>query len=157
MKIFKWFLGIAIFWLSGTALSAQVFPPELLCLRGDTIVWNLPTNTCGSFNSYDIWYSSSFNGPYSLLNSVTNPGQTSFVHPNPGNDLFYYYMTGNYNCPGEPVLSSDTLDNLLARACGDTKRVGERKQRGAYLDAQSFARGIRLYDLSAYRHQCGHH
>ncbi|MBK7408682.1 MAG: gliding motility-associated C-terminal domain-containing protein [Saprospirales bacterium] len=113
MKIFKWFLGIAIFWLSGTALSAQVFPPELLCLRGDTIVWNLPTNTCGSFNSYDIWFSSSFNGPYSLLNSVTNPGQTSFVHSNPGNLLYYYYMTGNYNCPGEPVLSSDTLDNLL--------------------------------------------
>ncbi len=103
-----------LLWLfSSPVLTAQVFPPDLLCLRGDTIVWGLPNNTCGSFNSYDIWFSNSLGGPYALLSSVTNPGQTSFVHSNPGSQLFFYYITGNYDCPGEPVLSSDTLDNLL--------------------------------------------
>ena len=108
-----WLPTIFFCFFSGFALKAQVFPPDLLCLRGDTIVWSLPNNNCGSFNSYDIWYSTQFGGPYALLASVTNPGQTSFVHPNPGSLVFYYYMTGNYDCPGEPVLSSDTLDNLL--------------------------------------------
>ncbi|MBK6901448.1 MAG: hypothetical protein IPH04_01195 [Saprospirales bacterium] len=78
-----------LLWLfSSPVLTAQVFPPDLLCLRGDTIVWGLPNNTCGSFNSYDIWFSNSLGGPYALLTSVTNPGQTSFVHSNPGSQLF---------------------------------------------------------------------
>jgi gliding motility-associated-like protein len=111
MKHLFWAILLTIF--STATASAQVFPPDLLCLSGDTIVWNTPVNTCGSFNSYQIYFSTNYDGPYSLLTSVTNPAQTTFVHPNPDNLIFYYYMTGDYDCPGEPVLSSDTLDNLL--------------------------------------------
>lgn len=111
MKHIIWAFSLWV--LANAPLTAQVFPPELLCLSGDTIVWNLPVNTCGSFNSYQLFVSSSYDGPYSLLSSVTNPAQTTFIHPNPGNQTFYYYMTSDYNCPGQPVLSSDTLDNLL--------------------------------------------
>lgn len=109
----RYIAALIFFFSLQTSLTGQVFPPELLCLRGDTIVWDLPSNSCGTFNSYQIYYSTQYNGPYSLLTAVTNPAQTTFVHPNPGNQVFYYYMTGNFNCPGEPVLSSDTLDNLL--------------------------------------------
>jgi gliding motility-associated-like protein len=105
--------ALILFFSLQNSLTGQVFPPDLLCMRGDTIVWDLPSNNCGTFNSYQIYFSSQYNGPYTLLTAVTNPAQTTFVHPNPGNQVFYYYMTGNYNCPGQPVLSSDTLDNLL--------------------------------------------
>lgn len=108
-----WLSIISLWAFAAPALTAQVYPPDLYCLRGDTIIWGLPNNTCGSFNSYEIWYSTDYYGPYTLLASVTNPGQTDYVHPNPGSQVFYYYMTGNYDCPGEPVLSSDTIDNLL--------------------------------------------
>jgi gliding motility-associated-like protein len=113
MKIPTILTGIALFFLTAFSLKAQVYPPNLLCLAGDTIVWELPVNTCGSFNSYQIWFSTDFNGPYSLLAAVNDPGQSTYLHPNPNNLVFYYYMTGNYNCPGEPVLSSDTINNLL--------------------------------------------
>ena len=100
MKHLFWAILLTIF--SSTAASAQVFPPDLLCLSGDTIVWNTPVNTCGPFNSYQIYFSTNFEGPYSLLTSVTDPTQTTFVHPNPGNLLYYYYMTSDFDCPGEP-------------------------------------------------------
>lgn len=107
-----------IFWILvftntfGT-LSAQVFPPNLICVQNDTLVWELPANSCGTFNAYLIYASSTSSGPYSLLSTVVNPSQTSFFHLNAGSGIWYYYMESDYNCPGQPVLQSDTLDNLI--------------------------------------------
>ncbi|HMQ47439.1 MAG TPA: gliding motility-associated C-terminal domain-containing protein [Saprospiraceae bacterium] len=107
-----------IFWILVFAntfgtLSAQVFPPNLICVQNDTLVWELPANGCGAFNAYLIYASQNQDGPYTLLSSVANPGQTTFFHLNAGNGVWYYYMESDYNCPGEPVLQSDTLDNLI--------------------------------------------
>lgn len=104
-----------IFFIGGCTVgtSAQIFPPELLCLRGDTLIWELPVNNCGPFDSYDIFFSDDPDGPYTLLASITDPAQTTYVHPNPTNAMWYYYMVSDYDCPGQPQLSSDTLDNRL--------------------------------------------
>ncbi len=94
--------------------TAQVYPPQLSCIKIDTLVWDLPQpNTCGSFNAYEIYTSSNINGPYTLLTSITDPTQTKYEDPNPSAELRYYYMQGNFNCAGEVILQSDTLDNLL--------------------------------------------
>ena len=92
-------------------LTAQVFSPDLLCVRNDTLYWDIPVNSCGSFNSYDIFTSENEAGPYTLLTQITDENQTDFYHVNTGG-IFYYYLAGNYDCPGENVIFSDTLDNL---------------------------------------------
>ncbi len=105
-----------IFCLSFVFLSfdtkAQIFPPDFQCVVNDTLVWQLPNNNCGTFNSYEIFFSTSLNGPYQLLATITNQNQTDFYHNNPTGETWYYYMVSDYNCPGDPVLSSDTLNNL---------------------------------------------
>ncbi len=92
-------------------LHAQVYPPDLLCVKSDTIVWDLPTNTCGPFNSYLLYASTDASGPYFVLATITDPSQTTYFHDNANNMLWYYYLTTDADCPGEPVLASDTLDN----------------------------------------------
>ncbi len=92
--------------------KAQVFPPDLQCVANDTLTWQLPNNNCGMFNAYQIWYSDSPDGPFQLLATIVNEIQTNFYHNNPTGETWYYYMTSDFNCPGEPVLTSDTLDNL---------------------------------------------
>jgi gliding motility-associated-like protein len=110
MKRTTYFFLLMLFSLQ---LQAQVFPPDPQCLSGDTLFWDLPVNNCGPFESYDIYFSSSVSGPFSLLDNVTDPVQDFYVHLNPGNETFYYYMTSTYDCPGELVLLSDTVSNVL--------------------------------------------
>lgn len=91
--------------------NAQVFPPDFLCVRSDTLFWDIPTNNCGSFNSYEIFFSANPTGPFNPLGTVSNQGQNFFHHPNPLASTWYYYLESDFNCPGEIVLQSDTLDN----------------------------------------------
>ncbi len=92
-------------------LHAQVTPPSFLCVKGDTLFWELPINNCGPFVSYDIYTSDDINGPYNLLTSVMTISQDFFYDPNPAGLLRYYYLVSNYNCPGQAQLPSDTLDS----------------------------------------------
>ncbi|MCB0704930.1 MAG: gliding motility-associated C-terminal domain-containing protein [Saprospiraceae bacterium] len=101
---------------AGNQLDAQVFPPEPSCVAGDTLYWSLPTNNCGAFQSYDIYVSQNQSGPYSLLTSITSASQDFYVDNNPGNLTYYYYMEGNYDCPGQMVLQSDTISNAMPEA-----------------------------------------
>lgn len=94
-------------------LNAQVFAPELNCVDNDTLLWTNVLNTCGTFNAYEILVSLSPDGPYSLLATVTNPTQDKFLHTTANDQTWYYYMRGDFNCPGQTVLSSDTLSNQL--------------------------------------------
>ncbi len=107
------FFTIILLLLCSFALQAQVFSPDLQCVRNDTLYWENVTNACGTFNSYDIFFSMDANGPFTLLGEVTDENQTNFYHVNTGG-IFHYYIGGNYDCPGEPVIFSDTLDNLQA-------------------------------------------
>lgn len=105
------FLTIFLLLFCSFAAHAQVFSPDLQCVRNDTIYWNIPINTCGTFNSYDVYVSTEAQGPFALLDEVEDESQTEYYHLNTGG-IFHYYVAGNYNCPGEIVILSDTLDNL---------------------------------------------
>ena len=91
--------------------NAQVNPPYFLCVKGDTLFWELPVNSCGPFLSYDIYAGNDINGPYGLLTSITDPVQDFYDHPNPAGELRYYYLVSNFDCPGQAQLPSDTLDS----------------------------------------------
>jgi CHU domain-containing protein len=102
---------ILVFLFLSNEIQAQVFPPDFLCVRNDSLFWELPTNNCGTFNSYDIFISQNQTGPFTLLTSISNETETTFFHNNPLGATFYFYMQTNANCPGEQVLQSDTLNN----------------------------------------------
>lgn len=92
--------------------QSQVIAPDIECVSNDSIFWSIPLNTCGAFSSYDLFRSTNENGPYTLIASITNNTQFFYFDSNPINTTYYYYMEGNYNCPGENILQSDTINNL---------------------------------------------
>ncbi len=98
------------YWTAGT-LSAQLVPPDFLCVRGDTLYWENPVLNCGPFVAWEVWGSLDVDGPYQLLASVTDPGQSSYHHPNPAGAQWFFYLTSHFDCPGQTPLPSDTLDN----------------------------------------------
>lgn len=106
------FLILSIF------VSAQVVnPPNLICAskkqNGDvTLTWELPSNTCGTFVSYRIYSSNDPEGPFTLLDSVTNQGNTEFTHTGAdcNTETKYYYMTTYRQCSGGTTITSDTLN-----------------------------------------------
>lgn len=102
-------LGIILFFSNKS--TAQVLPPDFLCVKSDTLFWSVPINSCGSFNSYEVYVSDNPTSGFTLLATVTNQGQNFYHHPNPLGEVLYYYLQSDHNCPGEIVLQSDTLDN----------------------------------------------
>ncbi len=92
-------------------VRAQILPPDFQCVRNDSLIWELPINSCGAFIAYDIYISTNENGPYTLLTSINNPSIGTYFHNNPSGETFYFYLQTNADCPGEPILQSDTLDN----------------------------------------------
>ncbi|MCB0585457.1 MAG: hypothetical protein KDD06_09050, partial [Phaeodactylibacter sp.] len=101
--------GMAFGWMA----YGQVSPPTFLCVSNDTLFWETPANTCGPFNAYVVYASQGEGGPYSPLATITDPNQDFYVHDNAGMGAWYYYLESDYDCPGVPVLQSDTLDNLI--------------------------------------------
>ncbi len=93
-------------------LTAQVVQaPTLICIKGDSLIYNKATNTCGAFLSFDVYGSQDRNGPYTLINSITDINEFAFEHRTPSNEIWYYYLQSNFDCPGLTMLSSDTLNN----------------------------------------------
>ncbi len=108
MKIFRLIL---VFLSIQTLAYAQIPAPNLLCIKRDTLIWTLPTVTCGAVTNYQIWYGRNLAGPYSVLATVTNLNQTRYFHNNTEGGTWYYYLTTTASCPGLTPLTSDTLDN----------------------------------------------
>ena len=111
MKRFSKYI-VAFFLFFAITADGQVNAPDIQCVSNDSVFWSIPFNNCGPFISYDLYFATNINGPYSLLASVNDNTQYFFFHDNPANTTFYYYVEGNYNCPGETVLQSDTINNL---------------------------------------------
>ena len=109
------FLKFIIFGILLTPFLAttQVIAPDFLCVSNDSLMWVPATNSCGAFNAYEVYGSTNENGPYILLASITDPSETVFFHVDANTQIWYYYLLTNANCPGEAVLTSDTLDNLI--------------------------------------------
>jgi len=96
-----------------TSLNAQVVQaPNLLCVKGDSLIYTIPNNTCGNFISIEVYGSQNRNGAYTLLGTITNEMETAFEHVTNDDEIWYYYMQSNYDCVGATILTSDTLDNL---------------------------------------------
>ncbi|MEZ5030418.1 MAG: gliding motility-associated C-terminal domain-containing protein [Saprospiraceae bacterium] len=111
---FVQFIGMILVLVAvGASAPAQnvIQAPDLQCIKNDTLFWTLPVNTCGPFQDYLIFGSTSPGGPFNLIGTVQDPNQTSFVHLLAGNQTWYYYMQSNFACPGAIRLSSDTLSS----------------------------------------------
>lgn len=108
-----YFLLLFLVCFSTQEIHAQINPPDFICVDNDTLKWDMPTNNCGAFISYDIYFSDNINGPYSILATVTDANTNSHFHinANSASNLWYYYIESNFDCPGELPLQSDTLDN----------------------------------------------
>jgi CHU_C Type IX secretion signal domain len=107
MKL-RFFILFTLFLVASKTWS-QVVAPELRCIQNDTVKWNLPINNCGAFVSYLVYGSKNPKGPYFLVTTVTNQAQKSYYHLHPKGETWYYFMQSKFNCPGVPILSSDTL------------------------------------------------
>lgn len=97
--------------INAIALSAQVQPPTLICIKGDSLIFQAPNNSCGVFNAYEVYGSQNRTGPYTQLGTINDEIATIFVHQEANNDLWYYYLQSDFECPGETAITSDTLDN----------------------------------------------
>ena len=80
---FRRIIYSSLFVMLSFSVKAQVFPPDLQCVVNDTLVWQIPNNNCGTFNSYEIFFSANLNGPYQSLAIITDQNQTNFYHNNP--------------------------------------------------------------------------
>ena len=101
-------------------IYGQYKAPILTCVTRKTagganneIIWKDPNETCGVFQSFEIYSATAKNGPYTILTTITNIGTTSYNHTgiNAAN-TYYYYMTSQYSCSGTS-LYSDTLSDTL--------------------------------------------
>jgi gliding motility-associated-like protein len=112
MKVLRFlFLIFIILNINLDALKAQIAAPSFKCVKRDTLIWNLPTVSCGTISGYEIYTSRSINGPYQLLASINSPSQTRYFHNNTEGGNWFYYMETVANCAGQARLQSDTLDN----------------------------------------------
>lgn len=94
-------------------IQAQVNAPTLFCISADSLIFGVPTNNCGDFNQYEVYASQNRTGPYDLIGTITERVKGSFVHEGVSVGIWYYYMQSNFDCPGEAILTSDTLDNVV--------------------------------------------
>ena len=92
-------------------IQAQIPAPNLYCIKGDTVRWDIPTINCGAFQAYELYAAQNFSGPYSLLSTITDPNQTEFIYTNSPGGIIYYYMRSLASCAGQNSLTSDTLDS----------------------------------------------
>jgi hypothetical protein len=94
-------------------------PPDLRCVdvsaNGSTqLTWLTPPDPEGTFNAFLVYTAPALNGPYTLLDSIFNYNQTSYIHMNAGanNGPIYYYMRSRSGCLGR--VKSETTDTLAS-------------------------------------------
>jgi len=92
-------------------VEGQIFPPEFDCLLSDTLFWQTTPNSCGPFQSTEIYFSNNPAGPFTLLTSINDPLIEQFYHMNNTGEDRYYYLRHIHDCPGEAILNTDTLSN----------------------------------------------
>lgn len=109
----KYIFIVLFFWLSPGLLTAQVSPPELSCIRNDSLFWNNSPVNCGPYLGTLVFQATTLAGPYVQIAEINDPAVSAYADPNPGGQLRYYYLQYRYDCPGEPVFSSDTINNLI--------------------------------------------
>jgi gliding motility-associated-like protein len=121
----------AIFILVGL-LRAQVAPPQLRCLAtnsvGDiTLHWIPPADPGGLFSSYEVFYATAKNGPYSNVGSIAAITSTAFTHTGAGGNLQsrYYFVLTKFGPGGtSESIPSDTLRSIFLNLINPPGIVG---------------------------------
>lgn len=107
--------------ISITVLAQPVVQsPEMHCVavqpNGDiTLTWEQPLDTGGTFNSYHIYSSTNANGPFTVIDSIFNYGQTAYTHvgANGNAGQVYYYVQTRSGCGGQVMLPPlDTVSSI---------------------------------------------
>jgi fibronectin type 3 domain-containing protein len=118
-KYCKFILLTSMFFLFAESKAQNILPPTLTCVINDfvgsniTIEWQNVNNPCGAFVSYNVYAANSVNGPYTLIATITNQAQTTYIDSGAltTNQTWFYYMEAEFNCPGFTPLQSDTIQN----------------------------------------------
>ncbi len=113
MRLFCLFLSL----LAASGLSGQIDPPEFLCTRSDgsaeVLSWNNVANACGPYEATEIYMSTDPAGPFVLQAEIFDLGATEYRDENPSGELRYYFLRYRYDCPGETVGTSQTLNSAI--------------------------------------------
>ncbi|PHI19636.1 hypothetical protein CEQ90_12250 [Lewinellaceae bacterium SD302] len=112
MKI-KLLAGLSLYICLLSGLAAQIAPPDFLCIRNDSIFWMNDLSACGPYQSTSVFRATNAAGPFAEIQQINDPAAVSFLDPNPGGELRYYFLRYNYDCPGVSAVNSDTLNNLI--------------------------------------------
>lgn len=102
-------------------MSSQVGPPDLRCLSvapnsNVTLTWIAPADPASQFDSYDIYYSTSSSGPFSVVGNINVINTTTFTHSgtNANTASVYYYIKTKYGAGGSSTsIPSDTLRSIF--------------------------------------------
>lgn len=113
MKLPRLFFCLLFGLLNVQFIHAQVTPPLLQCINNDTLNWANTPITCGPFLATQVYMAETPAGPYTEIATITDPVIDQYFDSNPTGQLRYYYLQYRYDCPGNPVLTSDTLDNRI--------------------------------------------
>lgn len=92
-------------------LNAQVEPPIIRCITSDTLFYTPVTNSCGPFLAYEIFRSTSPNGPFAPIGQITDEAADLYIDANSATIIQYYFIRPVYDCPGATVINSDTVSN----------------------------------------------
>ena len=98
--------------------TANAQSPSLLCvsvnINGNVqLSWAAPSDTCGSFTSYDIYYATQTTYPtFIKIDSISNFSQLTYTHTGANADIepVYYYIQNNSGCFSN---ISDTLQSIF--------------------------------------------
>ena len=89
--------------------------PEIQCIKtqpnGDVeLTWTAVIDTMSTFDSYRIYTSNVAAGPYTLIDSIFDLYQTSYMHvgANGNSGITYYQIRTLAGCPGKQLLSTPT-------------------------------------------------
>ena len=75
-----------------------------------TISWGYPVDTGMNFDSYIIYHATSKSGPFTVLDTIVNYSQLSYLHNAAGSGSNYYFLRSKGGCNSLSV-PSDTLGN----------------------------------------------
>ncbi len=99
-----------------TSLSAMAIQPATLqcanvATNGDVIITWQGTTDVADFVSYDLFFSNSLTGPFTLQSSITNPATINYLHLGAAagiNTCYYYIKTNGSSSTG----FSDTISTI---------------------------------------------
>lgn len=120
MKKYLLYITVILSSIQVGAQSTLLESPILTCVHNLTasntdieLLWNVPP-VLANFQQYEIYTATQRNGPYNLVQTISNPAQNSAtLNVGDNSAIFYVYMQTRrtVNNPAPLTPQSDTLDN----------------------------------------------